>query len=140
MLDPNSRMPLYCQVEERLRETIRGGRWRVGDLIPPERVLIETFGVSRITIRQALANLVAAGLLVRKAGQGTFVAGLADRPITESLASLKGHLEELQERGLRPQVRTLVLEARPLPPELRNRPHDGTVSVCQRTCRSPSRR
>jgi GntR family transcriptional regulator len=132
MLDPGSRMPLYCQVEERLREAIRAGRWRVGDLIPPERVLIETFGVSRITIRQALANLAAAGLLRRKPGQGTFVAGLPDQPITESLASMKGHLEELQERGLDPQVRTLALEARAMPTDvaeaLERRP--GTPGWC----------
>ena len=118
MLDPGSRMPLYCQVEERLRETIRAGQWREGDQIPPERVLIESFGVSRITIRQALANLVASGLLHRKPGKGTFVAGLPDHAITESLAGMKGHLEELQARGLRPRVRTLALQARPLPPEV----------------------
>jgi GntR family transcriptional regulator len=46
------------------------------------------------------------------------VADPGDRPITESLASMKGHLEELQERGLDPKVRTLALEARPLPPDV----------------------
>lgn len=114
MLDPDSRMPLYHQIESHMREIIRDGTWKAGEAIPPERVLIEQYGVSRITIRQALANLVAAGLLNRKHGRGTFVAGLQDRPITESLANLTGHLEELQLRGLDPQVEVLALETRPM--------------------------
>lgn len=114
MLDPENRMPLYHQVESHLKENIGNGTWKAGEAIPPERVLVEQYGVSRITIRQALANLVAAGLLYRKHGKGTFVAGAQDRPITESLANLTGHLEELQLRGLNPQVRVLVLETRPL--------------------------
>ncbi|WP_306591629.1 GntR family transcriptional regulator [Geothrix sp. 21YS21S-4] len=112
MLDPESRMPLYHQVENHLREAIRRGRWKVGEAIPPERILIEQYGVSRITIRQALTNLVAAGWLVRKHGRGTFVAGEEDRPITESLASLTGHIEELQGRGLDPRIEVLALETR----------------------------
>lgn len=114
MLDPHSRMPLYHQIESHLREVIRSGKWQAGEAIPPERLLIEQYGVSRITIRQALANLVAAGLLYRKHGRGTFVAGAKERPITESLANLTGHLEELQLRGLDPRVRVLALETRPM--------------------------
>jgi GntR family transcriptional regulator len=114
MLDPESRMPLYHQVENHLREAIRRGRWKAGEAIPPERALIDQYGVSRITVRQALANLVASGWLLRKHGRGTFVAGSEDHPITESLASLTGHLEELQGRGLDPRVEVLALETRPM--------------------------
>lgn len=130
MLDPESRMPLYHQVEDHLREAIRQGRWRVGEAIPPERALIEEYGVSRITIRQALANLVAAGWLIKRHGLGTFVASRSERPITESLASLTGHLEELQGRGLDPRVEVLALERRPMSGEvaealLRDRGSEG---------------
>jgi GntR family transcriptional regulator len=118
MLDPDSRMPLYHQIESHLRGTIKDGKWKAGELIPPERLLMEQYGVSRITVRQALANLVAAGLLYRKHGLGTFVAGFQDRPITESLANLTGHLEELQLRGLDPQVEVLALEIRPMTEEV----------------------
>ncbi len=118
VLDPESRMPLYHQVESHLREVIKSGKWQAGEAIPPERLLIEQYGVSRITIRQALANLVAAGLLYRKHGRGTFVAGAKERPITESLANLTGHLEELQLRGLDPRVRVLALETRPMTAEV----------------------
>ncbi|BCS55035.1 GntR family transcriptional regulator [Geobacter sp. SVR] len=111
-------MPLYHQIENHLREIIENGTWKAGEAIPPERLLIEQYGVSRITIRQALANLVAAGLLYRKHGRGTFVAGLQDRPITESLANLTGHLEELQLRGLDLQVEVLALEIRPMTAEV----------------------
>ncbi len=115
MLDPESRLPLYHQVETRLREDIQAGRLRVGEAIPPERELIAQFGVSRITIRQALANLAAEGLLIRRQGRGTFVAGTRDRAFTESLANLTGHLEELQLRGLDPEVKILALARRALP-------------------------
>lgn len=118
MLDSENRMPLYHQIESHLREVIRNGAWKAGEAIPPERLLMEQYGVSRITIRQSLANLVAAGLLYRKHGRGTFVAGLQDRPITESLANLTGHLEELQLRGLDPQVEVLALETRPMAVEV----------------------
>ncbi|ABK98817.1 GntR family transcriptional regulator [Pelobacter propionicus] len=118
MLDPENRMPLYHQVESHLKENIGNGTWKAGEAIPPERMLVDQYGVSRITIRQALANLVAAGLLYRKHGKGTFVAGAQDRPITESLANLTGHLEELQLRGLNPQVRVLALETRTLAAEV----------------------
>jgi GntR family transcriptional regulator len=118
VLDPENRMPLYHQIENHLRDVIGSGAWKAGEAIPPERLLMEQYGVSRITIRQALANLVAAGLLYRKHGRGTFVAGLQDRPITESLANLTGHLEELQLRGLNPRVEVLALETRPMTAEI----------------------
>ncbi|BDV42207.1 GntR family transcriptional regulator [Geotalea uraniireducens] len=114
-LDGDSRLPLYCRLELELRRAIAAGTWRVDEAIPPERVLVEQYGVSRITVRQALANLVAEGLLYRKHGTGTFVAAARSGAIAESLSELTGHLEELQLRGLAPQVRVLTLERRELP-------------------------
>ncbi|HEY3368732.1 MAG TPA: GntR family transcriptional regulator [Symbiobacteriaceae bacterium] len=118
MLDPESRMPLYYQLEMALRREIESGVWQAHGVIPPERELIEHYGVSRITVRQALQNLVAQGLLYRRHGKGTYVAEVRSGRITESLAEMTGHLEELQLRGLDPQVDVLALEIRPLPAEV----------------------
>lgn len=115
MLDPGSRLPLYFQLETELRRAIESGTWAAHEAIPPERELIAQYGVSRITVRQALSNLVGEGLLYRKHGKGTFVAGPRTGPIAESLGELTGHLEELQLQGLHPEVEVLALQSSPLP-------------------------
>ncbi len=118
MLDPASPLPLYEQLKTVLRQSIESGTWQPGEAIPPERELIERFGVSRITVRQALADLQADGLLYRRHGKGTYVASRGSGPIAESLSELTGHLEELQLQGLAPQVEVLTLDVRPLPPDV----------------------
>lgn len=118
MLDAGSPLPLYHQVSRALRESILAGSWAPNEAIPPERELIERFGVSRITVRQALTDLVAEGLLYRQHGRGTFVASRSSAPIAETLSELTGHLEELQLRGLEPEVEVLSLALLPMPAEI----------------------
>lgn len=65
---------LYYQIEEALRKRISSGEWTKGMRIPSEPDLSAEYGVSRATIRQAIANLVSDGLLIRRQGLGTFVA------------------------------------------------------------------
>lgn len=65
--------PLYAEVRGRIADTIRAGEWRPGDAIPTEKKLCERFGVSMGTLRKAVDELVASGLLVRQQGRGTFV-------------------------------------------------------------------
>jgi len=73
-VDRTSPIPLYSQVESYFRLRIVEGEFAIGDKLPPENELAEAFGVSRMTLRQALNNLVRDGLLVRQQGKGTFVA------------------------------------------------------------------
>ncbi|HYG58024.1 MAG TPA: GntR family transcriptional regulator [Symbiobacteriaceae bacterium] len=101
MLDVESALPLYVQVKEKLIRQIRSGVYQPHEMLPAERELEEQFGVSRITIRRALSDLVHEGLVYRKVGLGTFVAAA---PIVETLTELVGHLEELQRKGLKPDV------------------------------------
>lgn len=70
----NSSVPLYKQVVQLLSDQITSDALRPGDRIPSEAELIEHFGVSRITIRNAIAELVEEGILTRSQGKGTFVA------------------------------------------------------------------
>lgn len=61
-------------IATRLRRMIEEGDYRRGEPLPPERNLAEAFGVSRGTIRKALARIEEAGLVIRRVGSGTFVA------------------------------------------------------------------
>lgn len=65
---------LYVRVRAQILETIRSGQWRPGDVIPPEKKLCEMFGVSIGTLRKAVDELTASGVLIRRQGKGTFVA------------------------------------------------------------------
>lgn len=71
---------------------IQGGKFKVGDKIPPEQVIAEEIGVSRTAVREALVALEMAGVLERRAGDGTYVTGYL--PISFSRA-----IEILQESG-----------------------------------------
>lgn len=117
MLDTESPVPLYEQLKAILRRRIEAGEYAPNEALPPERELIGQYNVSRITVRQALADLEAEGLLVRRHGKGTFVAPRTPGLIAESLGELTGHLEELQLRGLDPQVELLASGHQVLPPD-----------------------
>jgi GntR family transcriptional regulator len=78
----------------------------VGDAIPSERLLCERFGVSRMTVRQAVDALVVDGLLQREQGRGTFVA-----PTKVDLeVRLASFGEEMRRRGMEPSSKVLAAE------------------------------
>lgn len=66
--------PLYREIAAQMREALAGGEWKPGEAIPAERRLSTRFGVSIGTVRKAIDELVAANLLIRQQGRGTFVA------------------------------------------------------------------
>ncbi len=82
---------LYQQVSRDLLERIAGDGYEKGAMLPSEAELCEEYGVSRITVRAAIAQLVERGLLVRRPGVGTFVTG---RRNTAREFNLVGFLEE----------------------------------------------
>jgi GntR family transcriptional regulator len=63
----------YQQVANRLRDAIERGEYQPGELLPSETKLIEMFGLSRTTIRQAIAALRAEGVVIAEHGKGVFV-------------------------------------------------------------------
>lgn len=69
-----SRVPLYIQVADALRQRIDNGMWRPGQQISTLDALEEEFEVARITVRQAVDLLQSDGLLRSEQGRGTFVA------------------------------------------------------------------
>jgi GntR family transcriptional regulator len=91
-------VPLYHQVEQDLRRRIRAGEWTAGQAIPPEAALCALYGASRITIRQAVGNLVGDGLLVREPGRGTFV---REPWVMAGIRGLTSFSQEMQALGLK---------------------------------------
>lgn len=100
--------PLYVQVYRDLKEQIAGRVYDNGQSIPTETELQALYGVSRITVRQALAALEQEGLVVRVRGKGTMVS--RQRVIEERLAGIKSFTEEMRERGMVPGTRAAHCE------------------------------
>ena len=73
MIDKSSPIPVYYQLKNDFIKKIANGVWKTGECISSERELCEIYGVSRMTIRQAIGELVQEGILTRKKGKGTFV-------------------------------------------------------------------
>ncbi|MEK3779224.1 GntR family transcriptional regulator [Paenibacillus sp. FSL R5-0810] len=72
-MSSTERMPLYQRVQEYIRDLISSNVLKVGDRIPTEKDLMERFGVSKITVVNALAGLVNEKIITRVPGKGTFV-------------------------------------------------------------------
>jgi GntR family transcriptional regulator len=106
----SSRIPLYYQLENVLREKITSGAFEPGDKMPTESELIDEYGVSRITVRQALQALSEDGLIERKQGRGTLVAARKSRKkrFTGTI-HLTGSLDELIEMGMDTPVKVLEM-------------------------------
>ncbi len=92
--------PRYRQIARVLRAEIEG-QMQPGDSIGTENELEQRFGVSRITIRHAIDELVNAGLLLRRQGSGTFV---ASSKVTQELGMPHSWSESMRELGLHPQT------------------------------------
>ena len=73
MVDKFSTLPLYTQVERYLLDYIEQNNLQPGDLVPSENEISAELSISRMTIRQAVNNLVLKGILTRQRGKGTFV-------------------------------------------------------------------
>jgi len=98
-LDESSAQPLYQQLQRALRGAIENGIIGPDDALPPERDLAEMLGVSRITVRKAIDELVDDGMLIRKQGSGTFVSNRVEK----NFAKLTSFSEDMRARGREPR-------------------------------------
>src|SRR2546429_9013670 len=91
----------YLEVYTALRRDLQSGRWKHGDRMPTEAELVETFGVSRITVARAMRDLQAAGLVKRRTGAGTFATspGMASRQSVGLLIPDLGEADNLAPIG-----------------------------------------
>lgn len=73
-INRKSKLPLYYQLKEILKEEVDVGKYKPGERIPSENEFSSMLGISRNTSKQAIADLVSEGILFRIQGKGTFVA------------------------------------------------------------------
>ena len=95
-------VPRYIEIVQALREQIAHAQ--PGDPLPSDSELVARFGVSRMTARQAVQALAVEGLLYRRTGRGTFVAGHA---FHRRLGALRSFSEDMRLRGAASSSRVL---------------------------------
>src|SRR5690349_20831828 len=95
-LNALSPVPLYTQIRELLRERILSGDYKAHVQMPSENDMVRMFGVSRITVRQALTDLQKEGLIFKIHGKGTFV---SKPKATQNLQRLQGFGEAMSSEG-----------------------------------------
>ncbi len=82
--------PLYSQVRAQLLKRIAAAEWGAGEALPNEFSLAAEYRVSVGTVRRAVEGLEKEGILVRKQGRGTFVAGNGRTPLQDKFTALRG--------------------------------------------------
>jgi GntR family transcriptional regulator len=101
--------PFYAQVATALRDEIHAGRYQPGDQLPSERELRERFGVSGNTIRAAIVQLRAEGLVTSHQGRGVFITEHATlRRLSTDITEARGFYSMLDRMGKQPATVTEV--------------------------------
>jgi GntR family transcriptional regulator len=115
-IDKKSPIPAYYQLKKILLKQIQEGEFPLGSMIPSERDLSQTYGISRMTVRQALSQLVSDGLLYREKGRGTFVS-----PVKLEQKNIMSFSNTVRAKGLMPSARVLYFEK-----------EEATEELCER--------
>ncbi|KAF1295767.1 GntR family transcriptional regulator [Enterococcus sp. JM4C] len=97
-------LPVYIQIHDQLKEEIENGLWKIGDRLPSERELSVKFGVSRMTLRQAIQTLSDEGILERKIGSGTYV---AREKVQEKMSGTTSFTEIMESQNRVPSSKTV---------------------------------
>lgn len=108
-LSRNTFEPLYYQIRENLREKIHSHEYAPGSMIPTEAELCQLYGVSRVTVRRAVLDLVQEGLLNRGQGKGTFV---AENYGLTAVNGVQSFTQELLGLNMRPAAKLLSCKVR----------------------------
>ncbi|HSP01297.1 MAG TPA: GntR family transcriptional regulator, partial [Thioalkalivibrio sp.] len=103
----HSPLPLYVQIRDRLRRQILDGTYQVHERLPSENEMMGAFGVSRITIRQALRDLHNEGLVFSAQGKGTFV---SKPKAVQNVQRLEGFGEAMAAQGYEASARVLSIQ------------------------------
>jgi len=95
VLNRDSSVPLYAQLEEILRAKIAGGEWQPNQRIPSENELNKIYGLSRMTARGVLTKLVNEGVVFRVPGKGTFLSPEKFEAISPAYRGVREQLEAM---------------------------------------------
>ena len=96
--------PLYLQIKELISSEIRQGKYGPHQRLPSERELSVAYGVSRMTVRQAVVELQRNGTVYARVGKGTFV---ASPKIDQQLHVVTSFTQEVRARGEAPSSRVI---------------------------------
>ncbi len=109
MMDEAQGLPLYRRIQTDLRDRIQSGELAPGGQLETEQELMSRYGVSRATVRQALAGLVAEGQVEIRRGLGTYVRKAA---LEHRLGGFYSYSREIESHGMKPgtRVRSLRVE------------------------------
>ena len=103
-------VPLYVKIRENLREAIKRGEYKQGEKLPSEDELAIKYGVSRMTVRQGIMDLIDEGLVYRRHGVGTFV---ALPHLERDHSRLTNFFESAAKNGINVSARILTMEVIP---------------------------
>ena len=130
-LNPQGPVPLYIQLRDSLLRLIRQGDLKPHDRLPSERELGVEYGISRMTVRQAVQALIRDGFLYTRIGKGTFVGDVR----FEQDRSLTGFSEEMQSLGMTTSSRVLETSTIPATAELAGilqvHPNSGVICLAR---------
>lgn len=108
-IDKHSHLSRYYQVAQKIRESIVIGLYRKGDLLPSERRMQTSFGVSRLTVRKALEELARDGVIDKQWGRGMFVKKNLSAPLEQTRNTIGLTLLNVPEVGTHP-VTMMILQ------------------------------
>lgn len=117
IMDNSNAKPLYMQIKEKIEHEINSGRLEPNHQIPSERELCEKYNVSRITVRQAIAEAEKDGLIYKIQGKGTFV---KEPVINQGLDKLTSFSKTLFTKGLKGRSEIINIETIPVDFQLAN--------------------
>jgi len=130
------RSPLHIQLREVLRSKIDDGEYPPGTCIPSESQLAETYGLNRLSVRNALAALEYEGLLHSVQGKGVFVTA---PKLERDMETLGGFRQTIRERSRRPGTQVLVKALRkagPLYAQILKQDPEQDIWYVRRICLS----
>ena len=107
IFDKDSPFTLYYQLKEKLAKKIANHEWMPGEKIPSEAELCDAYGVSRITVRKAIEDLVRSGQLIKHQGKGTFVSNVS---MEHRLSKFYSFSEELTRKGMTEHAQILSFD------------------------------
>ncbi len=103
-IDKNSVIPVYYQLARLFERQIFEGKLKPGEALPPENELASSYGISRMTVRRAISELVQAGLVHTQKGVGTFVS----KPRLDNVVfELNDFRDEISKRNMKPSTKLL---------------------------------
>jgi GntR family transcriptional regulator len=127
-------VPLYVRIKESIREDIAKGALKRGERLKSEDELAQQFGVSRMTVRQGIADLIDEGLLYRRHGVGTFV---SQQHLERDHSKLTNFFEISKRDGIEVTEKLLGLDVVPTKPKISKALdlEEVDLVICVRTLR-----